>query len=126
MGVQAEKYPGFVLEENLKKAITELLILTLFSEKDRYINELPAILSERSHNVLSIVFPYGAIYRLEEAGYIEESEKRIAPDGRKRQYFHITDTGRLRMWDLRRTYYRFTQAISDVLRPEANEQQSAG
>lgn len=120
MGVDTEKYPGYVLEENLKKAVTELLILTLLSEKDCYINELTAILNERSHHVLSIVFPYGAIYRLEESGFIEENGKRIAPDGRRRQYFRITDSGISRMQELLQTYMHFSQGVTDVLQQEKN------
>ena len=36
------------LEENLKKALTELLILFLFHEKEHYIGELSPLLEERS------------------------------------------------------------------------------
>ena len=70
------------LEENLKKALTELLILFLFHEKEHYIGELSLLLEERSKGALSIVFPYAAIYRLTSAGYLTETKKRNAPDGR--------------------------------------------
>ena len=46
------------LEDNLKKALTELLILFLFGEEEHYIGELSPLLEKRSHGVLSIVFPY--------------------------------------------------------------------
>ena len=82
------------LEENLKKALTELLILFLFHEKEHYIGELSPLLEERSKGALSIVFPYAAIYRLTSAGYLTETKKRNAPDGRLRQYYKITKKGR--------------------------------
>lgn len=69
------------LEENLKKALTELLILFLFHEKEHYIGELSPLLEERSKGALSIVFPYAAIYRLTSAGYLTETKKRNAPTG---------------------------------------------
>lgn len=73
--------PTSGLEENLKKALTELLILFLFGEGEHYIGELSPLLETRSHGTLSIVFPYAAIYRITAAGYLTESEKRPPPTG---------------------------------------------
>lgn len=115
MGSEAEKYPGYSLEENLKKALTELIVLHLLSEKECFIGELTAAIKERSHNVLTIVFPYGAIYRLQQAGYIAETAKKTAPDGRRRQYMEITDLGLVRLSQLIDTYNRFSAAVADVL-----------
>lgn len=115
MGNEAEKYPGYSLEENLKKALTELIVLHLLSEKECFIGELTAAIKERSQNVLTIVFPYGAIYRLQQAGYIAETAKKTAPDGRRRQYMTITDLGIVRLSQLIDTYNRFSAALADVL-----------
>lgn len=108
------------LEENLKKALTELLILFLFGEQEHYIGELSPLLSVRSHGVLSIVFPYAAIYRITQAGYLTETKKKTAPDGRLRQYYHITKKGRAYLQDLLTTYHTFFQGINDILFREAN------
>lgn len=115
MGNEQEKYPGYSLEENLKKALTELIVLFLLSEKECYISELTTAISTRSHGVLSIVFPYGAIYRLQQSGFIEETEKRNAPDGRRRQYLGITESGQIRLTQLLETYKRFSQGVANVL-----------
>lgn len=64
--------PCFSLEENLKKALTELLILRLLSERAYYIGELTQTLHQRSAGALRIVFPYSAIYRLLQGEYIAE------------------------------------------------------
>ena len=112
---ELEKNPGFVLEENLKKALTELMVLFLLSQKECYIGELTAAIKKRSRDVLTVVFPYGAVYRLEQAGYIRELEKRTAPDGRRRQYLGITEAGKVYLTQLLDTYRRFTQGINDVL-----------
>lgn len=112
---EADKQYSAALEENLKKALTELLVLKLLSEKDRYIGELSAAIHDRSNGALTVVFPYGAIYRLQQAGYITEKEKRSAPDGRRRQYFTVTREGKNYLDQLLRTYARFAQGITDIL-----------
>ena len=104
-----------VLEENLKKALTELLILHLLSEKEYYIGELTATLKDKSRGALSIVFPYGAIYRLLQSGYIIESGKYIAPDGRRRQFHRITDTGKIYLSQLKQVYTNFFRGVDAVL-----------
>lgn len=107
--------PPISLEENLKKALTELLILHLLSQREYYIGELTATLNEKSNKVLNIVFPYSAIYRMLQAKHIFECEKRIAPDGRRRQYFQITDRGRAYYQELLKIYKSFSQGIDLVL-----------
>lgn len=110
---QTSRHSG--LEENLKKALTELLILFLFEEEEHYIGELAPLLHQRSHGVLTIVFPYAAIYRITEAGYLTETKKKTAPDGRRRQYYRITDEGRAHLQSLLETYHTFFQGVNDIL-----------
>lgn len=120
MGLNMEKNQGnelfaSSLEENLKKACTEMLVLNLLSRREYFIGELTTTMKEASGGVLSIVFPYGAIYRLCRMGYITESKKRNAPDGRLRQYYCITDMGRQYLDQQLETYWKFSQGISAVL-----------
>lgn len=103
------------LEDNLKKALTELLLLHLLSKRDYYIGELTSTLYSASNGALSIVFPYGAIYRLLQSGYVYEVEKRNAPDGRRRQYYRITDSGKTYLNQLMMIYTTFSQGVADVL-----------
>lgn len=104
-----------ILEENLKKALTELLMLSLLSQREYYIGELSATLHEKSGGALTIVFPYSAIYRLLESDYITECKKRNAPDGRRRQYFGITEKGRAYLQQLLEIYERFSGGVAAVL-----------
>lgn len=92
-----------------------MLVLYLLSEREYYIGELTAVIREKSHRILNIVFPYAAIYRLLDEGFIQEVKKRVAPDGRRRQYYQITDTGRDYLSQLLSTYRRFTQGVADVM-----------
>ena len=103
------------LEENMKKALTELLILHLLSQRDYYIGEITNKLNEQSSGVLKIVFPYSAVYRLQQDGHITDIDKRIAPDGRKRQYYRISQQGREHYRRLQETYHHFIDGINAVL-----------
>ena len=101
--------------------MTETVLLYLLNQKDRYMGELTQIISQRSGGKLHIVFPYGAIYWLQYGGYIVEKEKRITPDGRRRQYFAVTDRGREYLSRLLQTYFAFSQGIAEVLSEEEKE-----
>lgn len=104
------------LEENLKKALTEMLVLALLRRREYYIGELTSDLEKLSRGALSIVFPYGVIYRMTRAEYITESKKRTAPDGRLRQYYRITAAGEEYYAQLLTAYRRFTAGVADVLK----------
>ena len=119
--VDNEKNLGAALEENLKKALTELVMLYLLSKKDRYIGELTELIKRRSKGTLIIAFPYSSIYRLLQAGYIRETEKRYAPDGRRRQFYFITAIGREHLNMLLSTYRLFIGNIETILKEEDRE-----
>lgn len=103
------------LEDNLKKALTELLILHLLRSREYFIGELTETLEYHTKGVLKLVFPYSAMYRLMQDGYVLESEKRIAPDGRKRQFYHISPTGLEYYQQLLEIYHRFIGSINTIL-----------
>lgn len=115
--MKTEKSPASSssLEENLKKALTELLILHLLNTGEYYIGELTEALKKHSNGVLKLVFPYSAIYRLQRDGYISDSEKRVASDGRLRQFFSITDSGREYYKEILDFYHYFINGINVFL-----------
>lgn len=104
------------MEENLKKAVTEMLVLSLLSREDMYAGQIAQAIEDHSGGAVSIVFPYSALYRLISAGYIWEAYKNTAPDGRRRQYYQITDLGRDYLAQLRAVYDRFTGGVDVLLR----------
>lgn len=113
------------IEDKLKKALTEMLILYLFGEGEHYIGELSPILQERSRGALNLVFPYAAIYRMTQAGYLEEIKKRVAPDGRLRQYYQITDEGRVYLKEMVTAYHVFFEGIHHILEEPAPKKKEA-
>lgn len=103
------------MEENLKKAVTEMLVLTLLSREDMHAPQITQALEAGSGGALSIVFPYSVLYRLQDNGHIEEAYKKIAPDGRRRQYFRITQAGRDYQAQLVELYRRFSAGVTLLL-----------
>lgn len=111
-----------VMEDNLKKAATEMLILLLLAEEDMYAFQITQMMEARSNGAVSIQFPYSALYRLIDGGYIIEAYKKTSPDGRRRQYFQITEAGRAYAKALREVYLKFTDGIKLILKGESRHE----
>ena len=83
------------LEESLRMGMTELLILNLLNEKERYGYEIRQVLQERTHNVFSYELEssiYGPLRRLEERKLIS-SHSETVKGKRIRRYYHIEKEG---------------------------------
>lgn len=106
------------MEDNLKKALTEMLVLALLRKEDMYAAQITQALEERSGGILNIVFPYSVLYRLINFGYIVEAYKKTAPNGRRRQYYQITETGRRYGEELIDLYRRFNGGVVQLLGQE--------
>ncbi|NCE64031.1 PadR family transcriptional regulator [Pseudoflavonifractor sp. 524-17] len=111
------------LEENLKKGSSELLILFLLREQEMYINEMAERLSQRSGGRLNISFPYAIIYRLLDAHYIELGAKTAAPDGRRRQYYRVTEAGCAYLEELLAVLDRFMGGVYQIINGSDNEKE---
>lgn len=106
----------------MKKALSEMLVLALLHQRDRYAPELIADINKYSGGTISITFPYAILYRMIDQGYIAELPKRIAPDGRRRQYFGVTEAGRQYFREIWGIYRTFTagvdRLVEEVCTPE--------
>lgn len=107
--------PQLPLEEHLGRALTELLLLDLLSQREYYVGELNEALYAHGRSETPTQFPYSVFYRLLQAEYILESRKRNAPDGRRRQYYSITDSGRAYLADLLAIYHRFSASVAAII-----------
>lgn len=107
----AENRTSAVMEDNLKKALVEMLVLALLHKREYHAPELTQALSDHSGGAVNITFPYAVLYRMIDQGYIEELPKRKAPDGRRRQYFGITDAGRRYFKENWEVYKAFTAGV---------------
>lgn len=109
------------MEDNLKKSVTEMLVLLLLRERDMYAGEISSELRRRSGGRCGIVFPYSTLYRMLDYGYLSERlPKRVAPDGRRRQYYGITESGSAYLDSLLDCYQRFTGGVDALLQSAAH------
>ena len=104
-----------VVEENLKKALVEMLVLALLYEREYHAPELTQALTDRSGGAVNISFPYAVLYRMIEQGYMLELPKRKAPDGRRRQYYASSDAGRQYFRESWAIYKAFTAGVDRVV-----------
>lgn len=114
------------MEENLKKALVEMLVLALLHQREYYASELTQALSAYSGGAVNISFPYAVLYRMIEQGYIQERPKRKSPDGRRRQYYGITQTGRRYFQENWSVYKAFTAGVDrlvEAVRGEAQQEE---
>lgn len=103
------------MSENLKKALTEMLILSFLSKKDMTIYEILNILDKQSDGVCRIQYPYGVIYRMSDRGYIEIAGKAVSDD-RRRIHYRITDLGREYLDKITEEYQSFLSGMSMIMR----------
>ena len=103
------------MEESLKKGVSEMLVLFLLSQGEKYVGEMTDALYQRSNGRLDISFPYAIIYRLLDARYIQLADKRPAPDGRRRQYYRISPEGRAYLDQLLALFRRFMGGVEQIL-----------
>lgn len=94
------------LTENLKKGLTELLVLQCLAFRPMTIYELVRTLDEQSHSICKIRYPYAVMYRLQDKGFISEAGKRIS-DNRRRSYYRITDAGICHLKEMKKEYTQF-------------------
>ena len=83
------------INDSLKKATTEMLVLFVLRQKSMYTYEMMSAIESLSEGRLSFNTLYQAIYRLRDHGYIQESEKVLSQDNRVRIYFSITEEGQV-------------------------------
>lgn len=103
------------MEDNLKRAVTEMLVLTLLSREDMHASQITECIRRESGNTLRLASPYMLFYRLIENGYILEAYKKTAPDGRRRQYYQITEEGIRYLAELLSLYHRITNGVALLL-----------
>ena len=102
------------MSENLKKALTEMLILSFLSKKDMTIYEILTILDKQSNGVCRIQYPYGVIYRMSDRGYIEIAGKAVSDD-RRRIHYRITDLGREYLRKINEEYNHFIAGMNMIM-----------
>ena len=83
------------VSENLKRGVTEIVLLALLSQQDMYGYEMAQAMRERSHEKFTLLETsmYPTLYRLQDNGYISAREELVGKR-RKRTYYHLEPAGR--------------------------------
>ena len=111
----AKSGTGVSMIESLKKGTSEMLVLSLLSEREMAIPLVNAAMDARSKGRYTISGSYALFYRLERFGYIRDSGRKIAEDGRRRQFYSITDAGRDYLSLLSQQYKDLSKAIHSIM-----------
>src|SRR5205823_12810299 len=84
-----------LLERELKRGSTEVLILALLDERQRHGYDISRLIEERSGGAITFhtASLYPTLYRLEDKGLIEGRWVERAGQ-RRRRYYRLTATGR--------------------------------
>src|SRR5215831_21120353 len=84
-----------LLERELKRGSTELLILALLDERQRHGYDISRLIDERSGGTISFhtASLYPTLYRLEDKGLIDGRWVE-RPGQRRRRYYRLTPAGR--------------------------------
>ena len=105
----------FDVSTNFKRGSTEMLLLSLLSQGDRYPYELSKELKTYSGGLFDIQGPslYTVLYRLEQKGYLSTYEVQV---GRRiRVYYHLLPAGAEVLQGILREYRDIGKGIENVL-----------
>ena len=104
-----------LLERELKRGSTELLILALLDERQRHGYEISQLIEERSNGTITFhtASLYPTLYRLEEKGLLEGRWVERPPQ-RRRRYYRLTRAGRHALAKQRSTWDAFFVALDRV------------
>lgn len=118
---KAEKNEKISISENLKKGITEMLILSFLDKEDMHTYAIMNKLDELSGGVCKISYPYAVIYRLTDCKYIEEAGKRV-DENRLRQFYRITPSGKVYLNYMRKEYDTFINGVNMIFQALKGEE----
>ena len=104
------------IQENLRRGLTEMLILCLLTEDDKYGYQLMHEIKIRTDGLfdLNTASLYGPLYRLQAKRYVTEYVM-SAGIRRKRTYYHLTKEGlefyKLMLEEYRKTHYQVSRMV---------------
>ena len=104
-----------MLDREIKKGTTPLLILSLLEAEPRHGYELSKLIEARSKGVVRIhaASLYPLLYRLEKSRWIEGRWVEKAGE-RRRRFYHLTPEGQRELGSQRRSWSEFVTAIGQI------------
>ena len=108
-----------MIDRELKKGTTPMLILSLLEREARHGYELSKLIEARSRGVVSIhaASLYPLLYRLEKSEWIEGRWVEKAGE-RRRRFYSLTEEGRRQLAAQRSSWKEFVEAIGQIVEVE--------
>lgn len=102
--------------ENLRFGITEMLILQLLSEEDKYVYQIAQELETRTKGAFSFkaVALYLPLYRLVERGLVDE-RKEVVVGKRFRRYYHLKEEGAMYFEQVKKEYLLMAAGVDAIM-----------
>lgn len=100
--------------ESLQSCLGEMLVLFLLKQKSMYTYEISQEISRISNGSFTYKSLYPYIYRLKNAGCIDEENREIT-NNRTRIYFNITKRGEEHLVKIKKRYREITTAADIIL-----------
>ena len=103
------------VSENLKRGVTEIVLLALLSQQDMYGYEMIETLRARSQNVFELKAGtlYPLLHSLEQKKLLTVYEKEVG--GKVRKYYRITKEGHRVLKEKRQEWETYSEAVANVL-----------
>ena len=103
------------IKENFRYGITDMLILKLLTEEDKYVYQITRDLEEKSNGVFKVskVSLYIPLNRMAQRHFVEEMPIK---GGRYRKYYRITETGRSYLNFMEKEYRAIYKSTQQILR----------
>lgn len=105
---------GHTFGTYFKRTTSPIIVLSLLREKTMYVYELSTTMKKRSAGRYTVAILYPVLYRLEELGYVENSNTEIV-DGRARNYYRITATGEKYLTECLAEYRAMHEAFCELI-----------
>jgi len=104
------------VRENLKRGTVELVLLHLLEERPMYGYEILQEMKNRSNDkfILKDGSMYPVLYRMIDKKLIED-EQVLVGKRRTRVYYHLTDSGKRYLEEIKMEYLSITEGISSIL-----------
>ena len=104
------------IEKSLLSGSTPMLVLSLLKDGDKYGYEMIEELARRSDDtfLLKEGTLYPLLHTLEKHGYVLSYSK-IAPSGRERKYYRLTESGQEQLQHKEQEWRLFSEKVNAVI-----------
>lgn len=106
------------IEKSLLSGSTPMLVLSLLKDGDKYGYEMVEELAKRSDDTFQLKEGtlYPLLHTLEKNQFIKSYTK-IAPSGRERKYYRLTDAGLEQLEAKKKEWQLFSEKVNAVIYP---------